>query len=307
MDLEQQAIEWLKLGSDMSLRYYGKPLLLTYSGGKDSDICLELAKRSGIPFEVQHSHTTVDAPQTVYHVRKKFYDLECQGIHTEINYPRYKGKRVSMWDLISMKGTPPTRIFRYCCVVCKESIGSNRQIITGVRKYESNSRSDRGNIEVIASKKENRVSFTGDDSNMVISDYIFINNDNSPKRKIIEQCQKQGKTTCNPILDWQDNNVWDFIRSENIDINLLYQMGFDRVGCIGCPAAAEKRWYEFNVFPTYKSAYIRAFDRMLVERSRRNLENKLGWKSGKDVFYWWMEDKNIEGQLSFLDCKIEEE
>lgn len=69
MDLEQTAIERLKMASDMSLRLYKQPLVITYSGGKDSDVLLHLAGRSGIPYEVLHSLTTADAPETVWHVR----------------------------------------------------------------------------------------------------------------------------------------------------------------------------------------------------------------------------------------------
>ena len=76
MDLEQKSIERIKTASEMSLHYYGKPLVCTYSGGKDSDVMLELFKRSGIPFEANHSLTTADAPQTVYHVRDVFQELE---------------------------------------------------------------------------------------------------------------------------------------------------------------------------------------------------------------------------------------
>lgn len=54
-DLEQTAIERLKAASDMSLRLFEKPLVITYSGGKDSDVLLHLARASGIPFEVLHS------------------------------------------------------------------------------------------------------------------------------------------------------------------------------------------------------------------------------------------------------------
>ena len=57
-DLEQTAIERLKAASDMSLRLFEKPLVITYSGGKDSDVLLHLARASGIPFEVLHSLTT---------------------------------------------------------------------------------------------------------------------------------------------------------------------------------------------------------------------------------------------------------
>ena len=37
MDLEQKAIERIRLASDLSLKHYGKPLVCTYSGGKDSE------------------------------------------------------------------------------------------------------------------------------------------------------------------------------------------------------------------------------------------------------------------------------
>ena len=51
-DLEYTAVERLKAASDMSLRLYRKPLVITYSGGKDSDVLLHLAEASGIPYEV---------------------------------------------------------------------------------------------------------------------------------------------------------------------------------------------------------------------------------------------------------------
>nr|DAT93872.1 MAG TPA: 3'-phosphoadenosine 5'-phosphosulfate sulfotransferase [Caudoviricetes sp.] len=47
MDLEQKAIERIRLASDLSLKHYGKPLVCTYSGGKDSDVMLELFRRGG--------------------------------------------------------------------------------------------------------------------------------------------------------------------------------------------------------------------------------------------------------------------
>ena len=143
-DLEKAAIERLKFGSATSLSYYNKPLLLTYSGGKDSDVCIELAKRAGIPYEVVHNHTTADAPETVHHVRQKFRRLELEGIHCNIVYPTYKGERVSMWSLIPKKLMPPTRIVRYCCNVLKEASGRGRAIITGVRRASCVSRSTRG-------------------------------------------------------------------------------------------------------------------------------------------------------------------
>lgn len=108
MDLEKISIERIRMASEMSLRHYEKPIVCTYSGGKDSDVMLELFKRSGVPFEVHNSHTTVDAPQTVYHIREKFKELENLGIKCEIEKPLInksdpKKRRFTMWSLIVKK------------------------------------------------------------------------------------------------------------------------------------------------------------------------------------------------------------
>ena len=65
-DLLDVSIQRIQEASRMSEKLYGKPLLLTYSGGKDSAVCLRLMQMSGVPFEVMHNHTTADAPSTSY-------------------------------------------------------------------------------------------------------------------------------------------------------------------------------------------------------------------------------------------------
>ena len=50
LDLEKTAIERIRTASQMSLQHYGLPLVVTDSGGKDSAVCRELVRRSGVPF-----------------------------------------------------------------------------------------------------------------------------------------------------------------------------------------------------------------------------------------------------------------
>lgn len=284
-DLEQTAIERFKAASAMSMQVYEQPLVVTTSGGKDSSVCVELAIRAGIQFEVMHNHTTADAPETVYFVRHEFKRLEEKGIKCTINYPVYKGKRTSMWDLIPQKIMPPTRLVRYCCSVLKEKGGSGRFITTGVRWAESAKRKNtRGIYEKISSDIKNRV---------------ILNNDNDEKRKLFENCTLKAKRVCNPIIDWKDDDVWGYIDACRIPLNPLYECGFNRVGCIGCPLAGKSRYLEFLRYPKYKEAYIRAFDRMIDERKRRGFPTD--WERGIDCFHWWMEDGVLPGQMEMDD------
>ena len=289
MDLEQKAIKRIQAASDMSLYHYGKPLVCTYSGGKDSDVMLELFRRGGIPFEVHNSHTTADAPQTVRHIRVVFKKLEMDGIKCMIEIPTYKGERTSMWKLIPQKLMPPTRLARYCCAVLKETGCPNRFIATGVRWDESRQRKDREEFEKIGATKATKEKFT----------LVMLMNDNDARRRMNEHCMQKKKMVVNPIIDWKDSDVWEYINSENISTCELYQCGYDRVGCIGCPMAGKKRYKEFADFPKYKNLYIHAFDRMVEERRARNLPCQ--WKDGNDVFLWWMGDENIEGQMDIFD------
>ena len=92
MDLKSQAIQRIRLAAELSATYYQKPLLLAYSGGKDSEVCLELCRRAQVPLEVIHNLTTADAPETIYHVRKVFHQLELEGVACAFHRPRYRGK-----------------------------------------------------------------------------------------------------------------------------------------------------------------------------------------------------------------------
>ena len=63
--------------------------------------------------------------------------------------------------------------------------------------------------------------------------------------------------------------------------------------------AGKRRWMEFDLFPTYRQAYTQAFGRMLDVIHAGGIPTK--WKTAGDVFSWWMEDEQIEGQMSLAD------
>ena len=136
----------LRLAAEISKEYYHAPLIVNYSGGKDSDVLLQLAIESLNPedFEVLNSHTTLDAPETVYYIRERFAELKDMGFKATVKYPHYKdGRPMSIWSLIVDKQMPPTRIQRYCCLELKENSIPNRMIAVGVREAESVGRRNR--------------------------------------------------------------------------------------------------------------------------------------------------------------------
>jgi phosphoadenosine phosphosulfate reductase len=286
MDLEHMAIERLQAASEMSLMHYGEPLIITDSGGKDSSVIKELARRAGIPFEVMHNHTTADAPETVRFVRAEAKRFEDMGIKYTINMPMYKGKRTSMWSLIPQKLMPPTRLVRYCCSVLKETGGAGRFIATGVRWAESASRKNSRGIYEKNGDTEHR---------------IILNNDNDDRRMLFENCKLKAKRTVNPIIDWTDDDVWNFLTSDDAPpCNPLYCEGWKRVGCVGCPMAGRAgRELEFARFPKYKDLYMLAFRNMLGERAARG--KYISWETPMDVFNWWMEYDVLPGQVDLFD------
>lgn len=179
---------------------------------------------------------------------------------------------------------PPTRLVRYCCSELKEGGGKDRFIATGVRWDESAARKkNRGSLEVIHSDRKKS---------------LILSNDNTEDRMLFENCQMKGKRVVNPIIDWKTDDVLDYCRDQKVIMNPLYECGWNRVGCIGCPMAGKHRKEEFSRYPKYKKMYILAFDRMIQERIRRG-KTMHDWRigsKGEDVFNWWMENGILPGQ-----------
>lgn len=288
-ELEKLAIERLKAFEPETEPYY-----LAYSGGKDSDCIKILAELSGVKYQAYHNLTSVDAPETVNYIRsqpdiiiqRKYWDYE------ETN-------PITMWNLIPKKKMPPTRLVRYCCSELKEWGGQGRKVITGVRWAESVKRAESAAVVKMIDKPASVKKIAeenGADYTVTKQGGIAMSDDNTENRQTVEMCYRWSKTTINPIVDWSDRDVWEFLRHYGCQSNPLYQCGYHRIGCIGCPMAVKNRYEHFARYPKYKENYIKAFERMI------NYPGYQGeWKSGEDVFRWWMgEDLS---QLRFEDLE----
>lgn len=168
----------------------------------------------------------------------------------------------TFWELVIAKKLPPTRISRWCCEELKERGGEGRLVVTGVRWAESSKRRS---------------------------------------RRMVESCYKQRKNFLHPIIDWEDEDVWEYIRANRLPHNPLYNRGYKRIGCRCCPlASAEQRERELREYPKLRGLFVRTFDKLVAKLREKN---EIGWRNGEDVLNWWIygQKEVTDDQFSVFD------
>lgn len=126
--LQKKVKQSIKLLQSVQKRYDGE-IEIAYSGGKDSDVILQLAKEAGIRYRAIYRNTTIDPPGTIVHVKR---------MGAEIRRPKE-----TFFQLVAKKGFP-NRFSRFCCEKLKEYKVMGKCIM-GVRKSESSKRNERYN------------------------------------------------------------------------------------------------------------------------------------------------------------------
>ena len=269
--LVDTSVERLEFAYETSQRLYKKPLYIAFSGGKDSVCLYGLAKRLSKKLKkplnevatFNYNITNLDPPELVNFIKQEYKE-------TNLIHPKK-----SIWQIIEKQKMPPTRLVRYCCKELKEVRVENVVLITGVRWAESQRRANtRGSLEYSKKASEKRT---------------VLKTDNDDNRREIENCIKFSQLIINPIIDWNNEDVWMFINHNKIKYCKLYDEGEKRLGCIGCPMASIKqRKQDFIKYPKYKEQFIRTFDKMVKA-------HETTWTDGEDCFEWWVnEDKDKE-------------
>jgi len=159
----------------------------------------------------------------------------------------------------------------------KEQAGTNSVVITGVRKAESIKRAKRNELEISNHKYSN----TLDQFNMDFETKALCV---SGKDKII----------LNPIIDWSDKDVWDFIKLKKLKYCSLYNEGYERIGCIFCPMSK----------PSTKQLDRKRYPKIekTIKKSIQTLVDKEGFGDlfdydVNDIFNWWISNQGIKYHL----------
>ncbi len=222
---------------------------VAFSGGKDSIVMYNLVRKAAVKHKAYMALTTIDPPELIKFIKRNY---------PEVNFLRPK---YSMYKLIQMKHSLPTRVGRYCCEHLKEYAGRGEFTILGVRAQESAKRASRDFFEHDTRK------------NMV------------------------GKMYLNPILDWLEDEVWKYVFHYNLPYPDLYDKGMKRIGCIGCPMSGPATMKkELEQYPRFKNMYVKAI-RKAREDTKNNGEEyaiKKHFHNEYEVMEWWLSGLSIK-------------
>jgi phosphoadenosine phosphosulfate reductase len=154
----------------------------------------------------------------------------------------------------------PLRQRRWCCEEYKERGGEGRFVVTGVRWAES------------------------------------------PKRRtrmMIERCTKRrSKHFLHVIIDWSNEEVWEFIREKQLPYCNLYDLGWKRIGCLFCPFqdnSTKKRGVER--YPKYVELFRISFNRFYQNKKIAGQHAVDRWENGDKMFEWWLYNIPRENDL----------
>ena len=272
---------------------------LCFSGGKDSVVIKALADMAGVKYDAHYAVTSVDPPELVRFIKTEYPEVEFDHKYDK------DGNRITMWTLIASKQMPPTRLARYCCAYLKETGGDGRLKVTGVRWSESNRRKISHSEVTFADKKAKKtVEKELSDGDFISTPQggVVLRLDNRENARIVEMCYKTHTTLVNPIIDWTEAEVWEFIHEYKVPYCELYDQGYKRLGCIGCPMAGGKgQQREFDRYPKYKTLYLRAFEKMLKHNEEKGVVSKMNWQTPEDVMTWWLqEDRKVDADIMGL-------
>ena len=193
-------------------------------------------------------------------------------LHLKKNYPNtiWHSQPMHLTSYMAQKSCgPPTRTIRWCCEIYKEQGGTGKFKAIGVRAPESPRRKGLWKI---------------------------VNNNNN------------GGTILCPIVYWTDKDVWQFIEQQNIKYCSLYDEGYTRLGCVGCPMSGPTGMArDFKRWPKYEALWKRGF-KMYFDKYK-GLPKKNGdpraiekFPTVESLWDWWVSGKAYEGEQA--DCQM---
>lgn len=249
-----QKAEKLALSYDAEQGYY-----LAFSGGKDSQALYHRAQLAGVKFQGHMNLTSVDPPEVIRFVKQNYPEVEL-----------IKPKK-SIFQIAIERQILPTMRVRWCCEEYKEMAGAGKVTLIGIRKAESARRAKRNEVEISSWK------FSGDLDGLDEyrqeqkakrarrkSKEQGVNITNADKEKTLGCIHGKESLLISPIIHWTEQDVWEFLNDVvSVSHCSLYDEGWHRIGCIGCPMSSFKqKTLENERYPHVKRGWLRAIKKI---------------------------------------------
>lgn len=236
-----------RLGKKPILSRKVEMFVASFSGGKDSQVVLDLVSRVIPPeeFLVIYSDTGYELPSSLalFDEVQAYY----KNRYPELRFYTARNQQPVLyyWDQMGS----PSRIHRWCCAVMKTAplykliktiAGTTKQPFSlafeGVRAEESDARSSYARIG------------KGVKHNNVIN--------------------------ARPIFEWNTTEVWLYILLNQLPINKAYRKGLNRVGCVVCPLSSEFGDCLDNLFfPETAKPFIEKLEENAKKSGITNIDN----------------------------------
>ena len=285
----KHSVELLRKAERLALAYddvYG--YYLAFSGGKDSQCLYHVAKLAGVKFKAHMNLTSIDPPEVIRFVKREYPDVEL-----------VKPKKSIFQAAVDNQILPTMRV-RWCCAEYKETAGAGKVTLIGIRKTESARRAKRNEVEIDSRK------FSGDLEGL--EEYRKTRNREKRGRKpkgnrevtivnadgerVLGCIRGKESLLISPIIDWTDEEVWKFLGVLGVKHCELYDEGWRRIGCIGCPMSSHKqKMIENKRYPHVKRGWIKAIK--AIRNGGVFKREYIWWNIRKD----WMPLRNVRGLL----------
>jgi phosphoadenosine phosphosulfate reductase len=256
------SISLLQKAEKIALAYHSDGFRLAFSGGKDSIVLYRLAQMAGVRFTAHMEVTTLDHPELMKFVRGNYPDVT-------LHRPK-----LNFYDLIKKKKMLPLMNVRYCCQYLKEQAGAGMCTLIGIRADESARRAGRNEVEISNHKYSN----TLDQFNI----------DTESKHLCIKG---KDKLLVSPIFHWTHQDIWRFIRDNNMSYCNLYDEGYTRIGCIFCPMASKKSKARDRLrYPGVERAIKKSIQYLIDTDGYGNRHNA----NADELFDWWVSNQSYD-------------
>ena len=275
--------ERIALSYDNENGYY-----LAFSGGKDSQALYHIAQLAGVRFHGHMNLTSVDPPEVIRFVKQAYPEVEL-----------IKPKK-SIYQLAVEKQILPTMRVRWCCAEYKEMSGAGRVTLIGIRHQESSRRAKRNEVETSNRKFSGTLEGLDEYRQELKAKRAIrkskkggVNITNADQEQTLGCISGKESLLISPIIHWTEEDVWEFLNKVmGVPHCSLYDEGWRRLGCIGCPmSSAKQKQIENTRYPHVKRNWIKAIK--AIRGGAKFLPGYIWWNIKAD----WMPIRNVRGLL----------